>query len=704
MRTHQLRCLKRILFLSFLVSIPVTPVFASRAGALDKSFGSGGIAFAQVPNMNAEGPRDILVQPDGKIIVVGSAFNFPNGVVSLARWNPNGSLDTGFGNSGVVITDLLPRSDSANSIALQADGKIVVAGQTKREIAGQKGYVFDIFVIRYNSDGSLDTSFDSDGIVFTHYSDNNIIDDIAVQPDGKILIGGNWGGGFLLIRYNSNGSLDTTFDGDGIATNPTFAGSITSMALQPDGKIVLAGSTHTDAVLARYNSNGTVDSSFDGDGIISIPIGISVTSYGTALQADGKILVTGSGRVNFPNRTELTLLRLNSNGSPDTGFDGDGLAVASIPGGTSFGDTGFDVRAQSDGKIIVIGTSSQNPAPVFAILRYQPNGSLDTSFDGDGIATPGSGGNAMAFQPDGKIIVGGAASVDGTFYDLSVSRFLIRGNTISDFDGDGKSDVSVFRPSNGVWYVKNSLDDNVFINQFGAGGDLITPADFDGDGKTDIAVFRPANGVWFILQSSNGTVAGNQFGTSGDRPVPGNYDADGRSDMTVFRPSTGTWWTLRSSDNGVSATHFGISEDKPAPGDFDGDGRSDLALFRPSNGVWYRLNSSNGAFVVTGFGLSGDKPVPADYDGDNKTDIAVFRPSTGSWYWINSGSGAVSATTFGVSEDRPSPADYDGDGKADRAVFRPSQGIWYLSRTTAGFGTQTFGTAGDIPTPNSFVE
>ncbi len=273
-----------------------------------------------------------------------------------------------------------------------------------------------------------------------------------------------------------------------------------------------------------------------------------------------------------------------------------------------------------------------------------------------------------------------------------------------DYDGDAKADVSIFRPSTGVWYVQSSLNGSFAINQFGSTGDMTAPADFDGDGKTDIAVFRPSNGLWYWLNSSNGTVGGNQFGTNGDRPVPGDFDGDGKADIAIFRPATGTWWSLRSSNGSVVADQFGTNGDRPTLGDFDGDNKTDLAVFRPSNSVWYRINSSTGAFIVVGFGAGGDAAVPADYDGDGKTDVAVFRPSNGGWYWVNSANGSVSGNVFGISEDLPTPADYDGDGKADLAVFRPSQGFWYLLRTTAGLGGQPFGVAGDIPTPNSFIQ
>lgn len=273
-----------------------------------------------------------------------------------------------------------------------------------------------------------------------------------------------------------------------------------------------------------------------------------------------------------------------------------------------------------------------------------------------------------------------------------------------DYDGDGKADISVYRPAGGVWFVQNSSNGSVSINSFGLSDDLTVPADYDGDQKTDIAIYRPSNGCWFWLNSSNGTLGGNMFGVAEDKPVPGDYEGDGKADIGIYRPSTGTWWIYRSSDGGVAVLPFGTAEDKPTLGDFDGDNRADLAVFRPSNGVWYRTNSSTQQFIIVSFGLSEDKPTPADYDGDGKTDIAVFRPSNGAWYWINSSNDTVGGVLFGLSEDKPVPADYDGDGKADQAVFRPSQGFWYLLRSTAGFTGQEFGASGDIPTPNSFVQ
>jgi len=276
-------------------------------------------------------------------------------------------------------------------------------------------------------------------------------------------------------------------------------------------------------------------------------------------------------------------------------------------------------------------------------------------------------------------------------------------NSPFDYDGDGKADLSVFRPSAGSWYISQSSNNAFIATQFGANGDLIAPADFDGDGKTDINVFRPADGGWYRLNSSNNTFSALQFGAAGDLPAPGDFDGDGRADITVYRPSAGSWYRVNSSNNQFIAAQFGVAEDKPLVGDFDGDGKSDLAVFRPSNGTWYRINSATNTFSPNQFGAPGDLPVAADYDGDGKTDLAVYRPSVGDWYIINSSNSSFTGLHFGVTEDKPAPADFDGDGKADLVVFRPSSGTWYLLRTTAGFTGFQFGASGDVPTPNAFV-
>ena len=299
-------------------------------------------------------------------------------------------------------------------------------------------------------------------------------------------------------------------------------------------------------------------------------------------------------------------------------------------------------------------------------------------------------------------------AVGNVFFDINNVNFAINTATTTrapfDFDGDGRTDVAVFRPSNGNWYLNRSAAGFSAV-QFGAAEDLIAPADYDGDGKTDIGVFRPSNGTWYRINSQNNTFAGVQFGQAGDKPLPADYDGDGKADVNVFRPSNGTWYRLNSNGNQFVANPFGQSGDVPVIGDFDGNGRADLAVFRPSANQWYVAKATGVPaqnFDTYNFGAADDIPVPANYDGDTKTDIAVFRPSTGVWYRINSSTNQVAAVTFGQNGDVPIAGDYDGDSKADVSVFRPANGAWYSQNSQTGFLVTMFGANSDKPVPSAF--
>lgn len=303
----------------------------------------------------------------------------------------------------------------------------------------------------------------------------------------------------------------------------------------------------------------------------------------------------------------------------------------------------------------------------------------------------------VEFDADGDLW---ASPMSKGVVEITLGRTPAR--TRFDYDGDGRADVSVYRPSEGNWYVQRSRD-GFAATSWGLATDKIVPADYDGDGKTDIAVYRPSEGNWYILRSSNGTLFALNFGISEDLPSPGYFDTDAGAEIAVYRPSTGTWW-IRVNAGPVFSARFGTAGDKPVVGDWDGDGRSDLGVFRPSNGTWYYsydLVDPSHNFNVIQWGVSDDRVVPADYDGDGKTDVAVFRPSTGVWYIRKSSNGQLAATTFGLSTDIAVPADYDGDGRADVAVFRPADGNWWIDRTTSGVTAVPFGMNGDRPTPAS---
>lgn len=317
---------------------------------------------------------------------------------------------------------------------------------------------------------------------------------------------------------------------------------------------------------------------------------------------------------------------------------------------------------------------------------------LPTSFDGNWAVFP--------FLGEDKVLAGDMT--EGLFIlDVRESTAPLQ-NRVSDFDGDGKTDFSVYSPATNLWQIENSSDNSPISTNFGLPEDKIVTGDYDGDGKADVAIFRPSTGTWWVRRSSDAeSFLAVQFGLSSDIPVAADYDADGRTDFAVFRPSTGVWY-IQQSMLGLKIIQWGSNGDKPITGDFEGDGKADLAVYRPSTGVWYVWKSSSSLWYAQQFGLQTDKPLAADFDGDGRNDLAVYRPSTGVWYVLKSSDNSFFALQFGLAEDLPIPGDYDGDSKADIAVYRPSTSVWYrLDSSSGAFMARVFGGSGDIPSPAS---
>ena len=296
-------------------------------------------------------------------------------------------------------------------------------------------------------------------------------------------------------------------------------------------------------------------------------------------------------------------------------------------------------------------------------------------------------------------------AVGNIFFDIGDANFTITASVPNvrrffDFDGDNKTDISIFRPAAGQWWLNRSTA-GIAVASFGIATDVIVPADFSGDGKTDVAFWRPASGEWFILRSEDSSFYSVPFGAVGDIPAPGDFDGDGKADLAVFRPSNGTWFISRSS-GGTTIQNFGTATDKPVVADYDGDGKDDIAIYRPSVSEWWLLRSTAG-LIAGQFGAVGDKTVQGDYTGDGKADVALWRPTTGEWFILRSDDGSFYSVPFGTIGDSPSPGDYDGDGKFDTAVFRPSTNTWFIQRSTAGTSITGFGAIGDVSVPNAFV-
>jgi uncharacterized delta-60 repeat protein len=389
-----------------LIALFCLPPLILADGELDPTFdGDGKVNTAIRGNSFADA---VVIQPDGKIITAGNDNTNDKYDFALARYNPDGSLDEGFEGHGGVVTDFGGSYDQAHSVVLQPDGKIIAAGET--DSRGD----YDFALARFNPNGTLDTDFGDNGLVITDfYGTNNLAYAVALQSDGKIVIAGyiEFRGThkFAVARYTAQGNLDSSFDGDGKVT--TRFGGLSAhayaIAIQQDGKIITAGDACGNFALARYNTDGSLDNSFGRGGKVVTNISADDIAEAIAIQMDGKIIVAGSSNT---GTEDFALVRYNTDGTLDNSFDNDGKMTTEFGGD----DHAYSVAIQTDGKIIAAGEGELSGAlPSFGLSRYNTDGTLDTSFDGDGKVITDfyswdyDWANAVSIQPDGKIVAAG---------------------------------------------------------------------------------------------------------------------------------------------------------------------------------------------------------------------------------------------------------------------------------------------------------
>jgi uncharacterized delta-60 repeat protein len=714
------------------------------SGGLDPTFAAAGKLTVPLPKgISSEWATAAVVQKDGKIVLAGQSAN---GTIELIRLNPDGTADTSFGQSGRVA---LPfngaTSEQIDSLAIEpTTGKILVGGTVTATRGGTTNTAF--LVARLNSNGVLDTSFGSGGEmpidvgaqaqVNGPTTDTVTATTVALQDDGKVLLSGTLYASsqfqtgntesFLVARLTSTGTLDTSFNGTGLAsvavnaaTSPA-AGAAAALAVQSDGAIVVAGTSGPAANAADVNNftvvrltrAGVLDTSFGSAGQDTFGFGTNLDNEARAIaiQDDGKILVGGTTAADFTHvantnlgvppllaaltgqtpdsthvaNTDFALARLNADGSFDTTFNGTGEQTIAFDLGGTKADTLNALAIQDDGKILAAGsavnatfpntTSGVGGSAHFALVRLNADGTVDGSFGAGGKTDFGYqfGGlevdeaDAMALQPDGQIVLAGRATLStdatGSDYALAVARVLA---------SDEADTVGYFDPKTATWFLRNTTGPgDASIVPFAYGGKDWIPVvgDWNGDGRKSVGVFDPATATWYLKNndySGAPDITPFVFGEPGWIPVVGDWTGSGKTTVGVVDPTTGTWYLRNSNTAGPAdlVFQYGAPGWIPVTGDWNGDGKTTIGVVDPKTETWY-LKNDNAAgqpdYAPFQFGEPGWKPVVGDWNGDGKTTVGAVNPN-GRWFLRNSndaGAPDFAAFTFGAGGIVPVAGDW----------------------------------------------
>ncbi len=717
-------------------------------GSLDNSFTfSGDFDLARGPFV-----RDFHVQPDGKIVVGGRIFRVSNSQNrGLFRLNADGSEDTTYNSGGATTNNLV------NGIVSQSDGKIIVVG-------GFTTYngISRLRIARINADGTLDTTFDPGT------GANSTVNEPALQSNGKVIIGGSftsYNGTPVgsVARLNADGTLDTTFN---VATS---AGTtINSLIVQPDGKILLGGdftSINGTSIndFARLNPDGSLDaevsSGFGSSGKVDwmvrepggkVILGGRFDDYG-GTPKDNMVRLTES----FSGAEQPILFTTNRDGNNEIyKMSEDGTNQQRLTNspesesGALWSPNGQKILYGKANQIWTMNADGSNQTLISqadgsnGLFQWSPNGQKVSytrtetggtdqmwTMNADGsnktrLTNTTTNDHFASWSPDGNKIAFGRC--DATFV-CDIFTMNADGTNQVNLTPTNPNDDDLPRWSpDGTKIIFGSSstgsDYNVYsINPNGTGLMQLT------NGVLPIIYFNPSlvspNGTKVAMLYRAGAITTQEVAT---------VNLDGTNLMNLTNNSALDFFNAWSPDGSKIA--FASRQDNPAneiytmnsdgtgvvrltnntsadavsdwraavvPSqtkfDFDGDAKADLSIFRPSVGQWWHLRSSDGGNGAVQFGTSTDKPVPADYTGDGITDVAFWRPSTGEWFILRSEDSSFYSYQFGLSGDIPAPGDFDGDGTDDTAIFRPSTGTWYILRSSGGTDIVSFGISEDKP-------
>lgn len=491
--------MKNLLFLIF--TFLTIQAINAQSWELDPTFGTGGIVQTEVGSAPAYGYA-VAIQPNDKIVVAGQIGSSYNYQVAFVRYNANGTLDDTFGTDGEVLIAQIGSDDRILDVAIQSDGKIIATGYSKSTTED------DILVIRLHTDGTLDNTFGSDGIAVVDFAEAlDYSEAIAIQPDGKILLGGYSNNDFLVVRLKVDGTLDNTF-GTGGMTKTAFGyykSGVTDIAIQSDGKIVAGGESLNSSnfkkfSVARYNTNGTPDLSFGVEGKQTYDISTAYDNLtAVCIQSDGKILLGGHKYVGFGTKYDFVVARILPNGLLDNTFGVDGFAIARLVDGTN---QLKDMLLQADGKIVFAGYTVIGTVVDYGLGRFNSNGTLDNSFSPTGMINTDpfsidDFGEAVALQSDGKIILVGHSSSSPAVRKFVVARYTCETIGVAETATGG---VSIYpNPANGILNIEANSTCRIEILDMS--GKTVFSAIVENQIRVDIS--KISSGLYFIRSCSD---------------------------------------------------------------------------------------------------------------------------------------------------------------------------------------------------------